>query len=73
MSIIIAENRNLEIINIGGEFITIFLIVSIITVLLLMNTRYWDKIVLDTVDICHSSLLLTFMAIVIFEIIFVAM
>lgn len=73
MSIIATENRTLEIVNMGGVFITIFLIISIIVVLLCMNTKYWNKMVLDTIDICHNSLLLTFIAIVIFKIVFVAM
>lgn len=55
-------------IDIGGEFMTVFLIVSLVLALLLIDTKYWNKLSSTTLGMCSDSLLLTFIAIVIFKI-----
>ena len=69
--IISNTNYPLDIVNIGGELMTIFLIISLIISLLLTNTKYWNRHVSDIFDMCSNPLLLTFMLIVIFRIILI--
>lgn len=71
MTVIVAGSRTLETINIAGEFVTIFLIISLIAALLLSNSKYWNRLTSESFDICRYSLFLTFMTIVIFKIIMV--
>ena len=56
------------IINIGGEYMTVFMIVVLIMSLLLVGTKYWNKYISNIFDISSNPLLLTFVAIVIFKI-----
>ena len=68
MSIISNSVYSPEIINIGGEFMTVFMIVILVMSLLLTDTEYWNKYISDMFDIGSNSLLLTFVAIVTFKI-----
>lgn len=68
MSIISNSVYSPEIINVGGEFMTVFMIVVLIVSLLLTNTEYWNKYVSNVFDISSNPLLLTFVVIVIFKI-----
>ena len=64
-----SHNHNgVDVINIGGGFMTIFLIISLSIALLLVGTKYWDKITSDTFDVCSHPLLLVFVMIIIFRI-----
>lgn len=65
----IESANSADILNVGGGIMTIFLIIIFIISLLLVNTKYWKKIVLDTLDIYRRSLLLVFLTIVIFKIV----
>jgi len=60
-----------EVIYIGGGLMTVFLTIYLLISLLLSDTKYWDKYVSGTLDICHNPLLLTFTAILIFRIILI--
>lgn len=51
--------------NIGGEFMTIFLILSLVITLLLIDTKHWNILSTDTMYICLNPLLLTFVTIII--------
>lgn len=55
-------------ISMSGELTTIFLIIFLIIAFLLIDTKYWIKINFTTIDICSSPLLLTFIAVAIFNI-----
>ena len=65
MSIISNSVYSPEIINVGGEFMVIFLIITLIISLLLVDTKYWNRCIFD---LSSNPLLLTFIAIVIFKI-----
>jgi len=73
MSVIVYLNSHnhdsIDIINIGGGFMTTFLIISLSIALLLVGTKYWNKITSDTFDICSHPLLLVFVMIIIFKIV----
>lgn len=69
--IISNTNYPIEIINIGGELMTIFLIISIVISLLLIDTKYWNKYISGMLDTCSNPLLLIFAIIVIFRIMLV--
>ncbi len=54
-----------EVIYIGGEFVTIYLIISIIITLVSSDTKYWNSYGSDTLDMSSNSLLPVFVLIVI--------
>lgn len=62
MSIVanVGNYYSIDIINIGGEFMTILLIISIVATLLLMNTKFWNKLVESTLTMVVTCLLLVF-------------
>lgn len=53
---------------IGGEFASIFLIILLSISFFLSDTKYWNRYTSNTLNICTNPLLLTFMSIVIFNI-----
>jgi hypothetical protein len=57
-----------EIISQSGELATISLIISLSIVLLISDSRYWNKWASSTLDICSNPLLVTFAAIMVFKI-----
>lgn len=68
MSIISNSVYPPEVINVGGEFVTVFLIISIISTLLLIDTKYWNKYISNMFDASSNFLLLIFIVIVIFKV-----
>lgn len=60
-----------DIIAIGGGFMTLLLIVILIISILMVNTKYWNKYISNTLDTCSNCLLLTFITIVIFRVIMI--
>lgn len=56
-----------EIVYIGGGLMTVFLIVSLLISLLLLDTKYWNKYISDTFETCYHSLLLVFVMILTFK------
>ena len=68
MSIISNSAYSPEIINVGGEFMTVFVIVILVMSLLLTDTEHWNKYISNMFDIGSNPLLLTFVAIIIFKI-----
>ena len=67
--IISNTNYPLDIINIGGEFITALLIISLIISLLLIHTKYWNRYNSNIIETCSYAMLVTFIEILIFKII----
>lgn len=59
---------SVEVITIGGEFTTIFLIIYLVIALLFIDTKYWNKLVANTIDTCSGPLLLVLISIVISKI-----
>ena len=59
----------LEVIDIGGKFTTVSLIVSMVITLLLSETKYWNKYISDTLDMNSHTLLSVFIIMVISKII----
>jgi len=57
-----------EIINVIGEFMSLFLIIILSIPYLISDTKYWNEYVSNTIDICSKPLLLVFVAIVIHRI-----
>lgn len=53
--------------NVEGEFVAIFLVVTIVASLLLAYTRYWNKYNSDTIDACLYPMLVTFIVTMIFK------
>ena len=68
MSIATISNITPEIINISGEFTTVFLIIAISISLLLAESKYWNRYISDVLDIYSYSILVVFIEIVIFNI-----
>jgi hypothetical protein len=68
MSIISNSLYSPEILNVGGEFMTAFLIIVLIMSLFLTDTKYWGEFTSSTFNVSFNPLLLVFLAIVIFEI-----
>lgn len=68
MSIISNSVYPPEVINIGGEFMTVFLIIVLIVSLFLIDTKYWNEFTSSMFNVSSNTLLLVFMAIVIFKI-----
>jgi len=64
-------DQSLEIIDIGGKFISALLVILIIILLLVSGTKYWNRYVSNIFDTCLNPLLLIFLAIVIFKIILI--
>jgi hypothetical protein len=54
-----------------GEFATIFLIIIFSISFLISDTKYWNKYVSNTLNMCTNPLLLTFIMIVLFKIMLV--
>lgn len=71
MSIISNTRFSTETIAVGGEVTTVLLIIFIVTSLLLLDSKYWNRYISYTYSMCSDSLLLTFTAILIAKIIFV--
>lgn len=59
----------LEVIDIGGKFTTVSLIISMVITLLLSETKYWNKYISDTLDMNSHTLLSVFIVMVISKII----
>jgi hypothetical protein len=53
----------------GAQFVSIFLTISLSIVLMTLDTKYWNKYVSNTFGMYVKSLLLTFMVIVIYNIV----
>lgn len=53
-----------ELLSIGGELSTLFLIISLLISVFLSDTKYWNKYNSNTLDICSDTLLIVFMTIV---------
>ena len=72
MSIIanIGSYYSSDIIYIGGMLMTIFLIISIITVLLLVDTKFWNTLVENTISAVSICMLLVFILILSSKVIF---
>lgn len=68
MTIISNTQFSSDIIYIGGGFMTVFLIVSLIAALLLVDTKYQNKLISDTFNICSNPLLVIFVIIVMFRV-----
>lgn len=66
--IISNANYSLDIVNIGGEFATVLLIISLIISLLLAYTKYWNRYNSNIINICYYPTLIIFIEIVIFKI-----
>lgn len=67
---IIANVQNLspKIISIGGEYISIFLIISLSISFLMSETKYWSKYTSNFLNTYSNPLLLIFVAIIIYKI-----
>ncbi len=68
MSIATMSNISPEVINTSGAFTTAFLVIAITLSLLLVESKYWNKYVSDTLDMYSYSALVVFIEIVIFNI-----
>lgn len=68
MSIATISNISPEVIDTGGAFATVFLIIAISVSLLLVESKYWNKYVSNTLDMYYYSALVVFIEIVIFNI-----
>lgn len=66
--IISNTNYSLDIINIGGEFTTVLLIISLIISVLLAYTKYWNRYNSNIIDMCSHPMLIIFIETVIFKI-----
>lgn len=71
MSIISNSVYSPEIINVGGEFMTILLVIIFIISILLTDTKYWNRCISNTFDIFSNSLLLIFVIIVVYKVILI--
>jgi len=71
MSIITNAIFSPDIIEIGGRYMTVFLIIVLIASLLTTDTKYWNRYVSNIFDTSSNPLLLIFGAIVIFKIILI--
>jgi hypothetical protein len=71
MSIVSNTRFSVEDIAIGGELMTIMLIVLIMMSLLFVGSKYWNKYTLYTFDMCSDCLLLTFVSMLIIKIVFI--
>lgn len=69
MSVVVINSK--EILDIGGGFVTIFLIFSLLVSLLLANTKYWKRLVPETLNMCTKTLLSVFIIVMIFKIMLV--
>lgn len=69
--IISNANYPLDVINVGGEFVTIFLIISLIVALLLADSKYWNRYNSNIIDSCSYPMLVIFIEIVIFKIVLI--
>ncbi len=69
MSIISNAVFSPEVINVGGELMTVFLIVTLASLLFLIDTKYWNKHILGIINISFNSLLLVFLLIIIFKVV----
>lgn len=58
-----------DVITQGGTIAAVSLIVSLSIALLVSDSKYWNKWASSTLNICTSSLLITFAAIVLLKII----
>ncbi len=58
-----------ETIYIGGELVSIFLIIILIVAFLIADTKYWNRRIADSLSIYSNPLLLVFIAILIFKVI----
>lgn len=56
-----------NVVNIGGEFVAIFLIVATIVSLLLAYTKHWNTYNSNTIDTCLYPMLVIFIGTVIFK------
>lgn len=71
MSIISNSVYTQEVVNIGGEFMTVFMIVVLVMSLFLVDTKYWNEFTSSMFDANSNALLLVFVTIVIFKIMMV--
>lgn len=71
MSVISNSVYPSDVINIGGEYMAIFLIILLSVSLLVSDTKYWNEYISNILKICSNPLLLVFVTIVIFKIILV--
>ncbi|CAG0956481.1 MAG: hypothetical protein OIN86_15660 [Candidatus Methanoperedens sp.] len=58
-----------DVITQGGTIAAVSLVVSLSIALLVSDSKYWNKWASSTLNICTSSLLITFAAIVLLKII----
>jgi len=68
---IITNIGSLDILNIGGEYVSVFLIIIFSISLLVSDTVYWNEHISNALKICSNPLLIIFITIVIFKIILV--
>ncbi len=59
---------HLETIYISGKFTAIFLIITMMISLFLLDTKYWNKYISDILDMCRNSLLPLFIITIIMSI-----
>jgi hypothetical protein len=57
-----------EMVLLGGALATTSLIISLITAIMISDSKYWDKWARSTIDASSASLLITFAVIVVFKI-----
>ena len=69
MSTSVIATNSKEVANIGGELVTIILIISLLISLLLANTKYWKKSVPDTLNMYTKTLSIVFVIIMIFKVV----
>lgn len=65
--IISNTNYPLDIINMGGKFMVVLLIISFIISLLLIDTKYWNRYNTNIIETCSYTMLIIFVVIVIFK------
>ena len=68
MSIISNSIYPPDITNIGGEYVSIFLIIILSISLLASDTKYWSEYISNILKTCSNPLLLAFIAMVVFKI-----
>lgn len=68
----IVLNYSIDMNTVGGEIITILLVILLLISLLLFDSKYMKEFSADTLDICSKPLLLVFMVIITFKV-FMAM
>lgn len=68
MSVISNSIYSADITNIGGEYMTVFVVILLVMSLLLVNTKYCNRYVLNIFDTSSNPLLLTFLIIAISKI-----